>query len=152
VGAFHRGPWICGHPDHLSDPSHSPPRPRESRPLCRLLLLPPGPEKEEKAEESETRKQVHLHLLFFGHIQCFYLVKQEQDKETHGKLFDCWEQQKSQFKDSCLSLLVYFAVQMNKRTLSCLKHKTANIQQKMPCKSNGCGTLNPLFFFFSLTY
>ena len=29
--------------DCLSDPSHSPPRPRESRPLCRLLLLPPGP-------------------------------------------------------------------------------------------------------------
>ena len=27
----------------LSDPSHSPPRPRESHPLCRLLPLPPGP-------------------------------------------------------------------------------------------------------------
>jgi len=43
VGAFHRGPWICGCPDRLSDPSHSPPQPRESRPLCRLLLLPPWP-------------------------------------------------------------------------------------------------------------
>jgi len=39
VGAFHRGPWICGHPDRLSDPSHSPPRPRESRALCRLQIM-----------------------------------------------------------------------------------------------------------------
>jgi len=43
MSAFHRGPWMCGCSDCLRHPSRSPPRPRESHPLCRLLLLPPGP-------------------------------------------------------------------------------------------------------------
>ena len=80
MGAFHRGLWICGHPDCLSDPSRSPPWPRESHPLCGLLLLPLGPVIPEGLPWHWRLKQrrhsvalLYLHPLSPGHPPCRFV-------------------------------------------------------------------------------